>query len=187
MQVSIQGHSMNISQRLDKHVRSRLGKLDRYLPGIEEVRVEFTRHSAKSDTPRSVELTVKRGSTLLRVEERNVDPIAAFDSAMDKMYHRISHYKGKRIARKRNGAIAPEDMALLEAEEPPIEAPQPAPEPRLIRVKSFKLTPMSVEDAIEQMELLGHDFFFFLHKDDGTLKVAYRRKQGGYGLLQPER
>ncbi len=187
MQIAIHGHSMNISQRLDKHVRSRLSKLNRYLPGIDEVRVEFTRHSAKADTPRSVELTVKRGSALLRVEERNVDPFTAFDSAMDKMYQRIARYKGKRIDRKRNGAAAPEDLELMEAEELPIEAPPAEPEPRLVRVKSFKLTPMSVEDAIEQMELLGHDFFFFLHKDDGNLKVAYRRKQGGYGLLQPEK
>lgn len=191
MQVLVQGHSMNISQRLDKYVRSKSERLERYLPGLEEVRVEFTRQSAKSDVPKSVELTVRRRSTLLRVEERDQDPFQAFDNALEKMYHRIARYKGRRIDRKRSGAVATsaEDEELLSAEALPIEdeVPPAAPPPRLVRVKSFQVVPMSVEEAIEQMELLGHDFFVFVHSDDGAVKVVYRRKSGDYGLLQPEK
>jgi len=191
MQVSVQGHSMNVSQRLDKYVRNKTERLQRYLPGVEEVRVEFTRQSAKSDVPKSVELTVRRRSTLLRVEERNADPFTAFDLALEKMYHRIARYKGRRIDRKRSGAVevAAEDEELLTAEALPIEAEaQPvAPAPKLVRVKTFQVVPMSVDEAIEQMELLGHDFFVFVHSDDGMVKVVYRRKSGDYGLLQPEK
>jgi len=191
MQVSVQGHSMNVSQRLDKYVRNKTERLQRYLPGVEEVRIEFTRQSAKSDVPKSVELTVRRRSTLLRVEEHNADPFTAFDLALEKMYHRIARYKGRRIDRKRSGAapIAAEDEELLTAEALPIEAEeQPAmPAPKLVRVKTFQVVPMSVDEAIEQMELLGHDFFVFVHSDDGMVKVVYRRKSGDYGLLQPEK
>jgi len=191
MQVSVQGHSMNVSQRLDKYVRNKTERLQRYLPGVEEVRIEFTRQSAKSDVPKSVELTVRRRSTLLRVEEHNADPFTAFDLALEKMYHRIARYKGRRIDRKRSGAapIAAEDEELLTAEALPIEAEeQPAmPAPKLVRVKTFQVVPMSVDEAIEQMELLGHDFFIFVHSDDGMVKVVYRRKSGDYGLLQPEK
>ncbi len=188
MQINIHGHSMIVSQRLEKYVRSKAAKLDRYFPGIEDVHVEFTRESSKRDALKSVELTIRRGRTLLRVEERNPDPFAAFDAALDKMYQRIARYKGRRIDRKRNGVALPEvDQQLLEAEPLPIEAPPAEPEPKLVRIKTFEVVPMSVEEAIEQMELLGHDFFVFVHQDDGRIKVAYRRKKGGYGLLQPEK
>lgn len=191
MQVSVQGHSMNVSQRLYKYVRNKTERLQRYLPGVEEVRVEFTRQSAKSDVPKSVELTVRRRSTLLRVEERNADPFIAFDLALEKMYQRIARYKGRRIDRKRSGAapLTAEDEELLTAEALPIEeeAPPAVPAPKLVRIKSFQIVPMSVDEAIEQMELLGHDFFVFVHSDDGMVKVVYRRKSGDYGLLQPEK
>jgi len=185
MQISILGHNMNISQRLDKYVRSKAERLQRHLPGIEDVRVEFTRQSAKRDVPKCVELTIRRRSTLLRVEEQNADPLIAFDLALEKMYHRIARYKGRRIDRKRSSA---EDAELLAAEALPIpELEADAPAPKLVRIKTFQIVPMSLEEAIEQMELLGHDFFVFVHADDDRVKVVYRRKKGDYGLLQPEK
>lgn len=190
MQVSVQGHNMNVSQRLDKYVRNKTERLQRYLPGVEDVRVEFTRQSAKSDVPKSAELTVRRRGTLLRVEEQDPDPFRAFDLALEKMYQRIARYKGRRIDRKRSGAavLATEDEELLMAEALPIEeVPPAAPPPKLVRIKTFQIVPMSVEEAIEQMELLGHDFFVFVHADDSRVKVVYRRKGGDYGLLQPEK
>jgi putative sigma-54 modulation protein len=179
---------MNISQRLDKYVRSKTERLQRHLPGIEDVRVEFTRQSAKRDVPKCVELTIRRRSTLLRVEEHNADPLIAFDLALEKMYHRIARYKGRRIDRKRASAPAVEDAELLAAEALPIpEAEADTPTPKLVRIKTFQIVPMSLEEAVEQMELLGHDFFVFVHADDDRVKVVYRRKNGDYGLLQPEK
>lgn len=190
MEVLIKSHSMNVSQRLDKYVRNKSEKIERYLPGVEEVRVEFTRQSAKADALKSVELMVRRRRTLLRVEERNTDPFLAFDHALEKMYHRIARYKGRRVDRKRSGATVAtsEDEELLAAETLPIEeAPPAAPTPKLVRIKTFQIEPLSMDEAVEQMELLGHDFFVFVHQDDGAVKVVYRRKSGDYGLLQPEK
>jgi putative sigma-54 modulation protein len=186
MQVTIQGHSMNVSQRLDKYVRNKTEKLDRYLPGVEEVRVEFTRQSAKADAPKEVELTVRRKRTILRVEQQDNDPFAAFDSALEKMYQRIARYKGRKIDKARAGEIAPEGESMEHAEELPIDAPPAAPAPKVVRIKSFPIVPMKVDDAIDQMELLSHDFYVFVHEDDSVIKVVYRRKEGSYGLLQPD-
>jgi putative sigma-54 modulation protein len=186
MQIVIHSHSMNVSQRLEKYVNSKSERLERYLPGTDEMRVEFTRQSAKAGTPRVVELTVRRRKTVLRVEEQDPDPFKAFDNALEKMMHRIARFKGRRIDKKRTGAaVTVDDEALEEAEELPVDAPAAAPAPILVRIKTVALSPISVEEAIDHMELVSHDFYLFTHDEDGKAKVVYRRKEGGYGLLQP--
>jgi putative sigma-54 modulation protein len=103
----------------------------------------------------------------------------AIDTVLDKMYRQIARYKGKRQNRWRGAATAPEPLPI-EEEELEEEAS------RIVRVKRFLMTPMGPEEAVEQMELLGHDFFVFFHADEGRINVLYRRKTGDYGLLQPE-
>lgn len=189
MELTIQGHGWEISRRFEEYVHKKADRLDRYLPGLEDVRVEVTRQSARDDAPKSLQLTIRRKRTLLRVEEQNADLFKAFDTALDKMYHRIARYKGRRVDRKRGGVPA-DDAELASAEALPIDtgADEASPEEqRVVRVKTFAITPMSIDEAIEQMELLGHDFFVFTHADDGAVKVVYRRKAGDYGLLQPEK
>jgi putative sigma-54 modulation protein len=190
MQVVIHSHSMNVSQRLEKYVKTKSERLERYLPGAEEMRVEFTRQSVKSGTPKVVELTVRRRKTVLRVEERDADAFKAFDNALDKMLHRVARFKGRRIDKKRSGAAITTDVGVADdgldaAEALPVEAPAAAPAPKLVRIKTLQMSPMSVEEAIDQMELVSHDFYMFTHDEDGKNKVVYRRKEGGYGLLQP--
>lgn len=187
MQISVQGHGMLVTKKLNDHVENRSGRLDRYLPGAEELRVEFKKISAKDEAPKTVQLTVKRKRAVLRVEEHDSDPYKAFDTALDKLYHRIARFKGKKVDRKRSG-IAP-DEELLAAESVPIEIDDsvPAHEPKVVRIKSFDVVPMGVEEAVEQMELVSHDFYVFMHEEDNTIKVVYRRKSGGYGVLQPEK
>lgn len=185
MQLTVQGHGLDIPKRFENHVNGKAARLDRYLPGIEDVRIEVTRQSAKDDAPKSLQLTVRRRRTILRVEERNPDLFAAFDDALDKMYQRIARYKGKRVDAKRNGK--PVDTELETAEALPEGVTTPDDEARLVKTKSFTIMPMSIDEAIEQMELIGHDFFVFMHDGDSATKVVYRRKDGGYGLLQPEK
>ncbi|HEY3289179.1 MAG TPA: ribosome-associated translation inhibitor RaiA [Anaerolineae bacterium] len=186
MELTIQGHGMELGEGFENFVRRKTSKLARYLPGIEEVRVEVTKQSAKGDANKELELTIRRRRTLLRVEDRNNDIFAALDAALDKMNQRIARYKGRRIDR-RHGAPSEEDAELAQAEALPISAEEELTELRVVRTKSFTTVPMSTDEAIEQMELLGHDFFVFMHADDGTIKVVYRRKSGDYGMLQPEK
>jgi putative sigma-54 modulation protein len=184
MQVSIQGRGMEISKKLSSYVQKKAERIDRYLPGVNEMRVEFKRESTKSEAPKTVQITLRRRRTMLRVEERNADPYIAFDDAIEKLYHRIARYKGRRIDRRH----ANHDAELIEAEDLPIEADEiEDASVKVVRVKAFSVVPMSADEAVEQMELLGHDFFVFMHEDDGGIKVVYRRKRGDYGLLQPEK
>ncbi len=191
MQITIHGHSMNVSQRLEKYVRAKTEKLERYLPGVEEVRVLIARQSAKAGAPKVVELTVRRKRTLLRAEERDIDVFIAFDNALDNMLQRAARLKSRRIDKKRAAKagtvveVDSEEDVFDQAEHHLADAPDAVPAPKLLRIKTFEMAPMSVEDAIDHMELVSHDFYVFTHDEDEGVKVVYRRKEGGYGLLQP--
>jgi putative sigma-54 modulation protein len=104
----------------------------------------------------------------------------SIDAVLDKMYRQIARYKGKRKNRWRGAAPEPEPLPLEYEEEFDEESS------RIVRFKRFAMTPMNPDEAVEQMELLGHDFFVFYHADEGQINVLYRRKDGNYGVLQPE-
>ena len=182
MQVKLQGHGMIVSKRLSDHVNERITRLERMLPGIEELRVEFKRNSSKIMPPRTVQITVRRKRTVLRAEEQDADPLKAFDVALEALLQRVERFKGRHILNKRNG-IVDEDL-FTDLTAPPAEPVEPS---KVLRIKTFSTIPMSPEEAIEQMELLGHAFFAFMSDDDHCVKIVYRRNAGDYGLLQPEK
>ncbi|MBM4429958.1 MAG: ribosomal subunit interface protein, partial [Chloroflexi bacterium] len=103
--------------------------------------------------------------------------LAAIDTVRDKLQRQIERFK-RRPARVRERARA----AAATTVEPAVEEATPS----IVRTKRFLVTPMSEEEAIEQMELLGHDFFVFFNASADSLNVLYRRRDGNYGLLQPE-
>jgi len=178
MQLIITGKNMEVNEPLRKYVQRKIGKLDRYLPGIDEVRVELSVESAKSSQHRQVvQVTMRSNGTILRAEERSADMLAAIDTVRDKLQRQIERFK-RRPARVRERARA----AAATTVEPAVEEATPS----IVRTKRFLVTPMSEEEAIEQMELLGHDFFVFFNASADSLNVLYRRRDGNYGLLQPE-
>ena len=134
------------------------------------------RQVAKSAKDRQVaQLTVRSKGTFLRAEERTADMFASIDAIVDKMYRQIVRYKGKRYGRGRGPG-----------EIPPVEEFEEEVPPRIVRTKRFQVAPMDEEEAVEQMELLGHDFFVFFNVDTNEVNVIYRRKDGNYGLIEPE-
>jgi putative sigma-54 modulation protein len=176
MQLIIKGKNIEITDSLRDYVNEKLGRLDRYLPSIDEVRVELSVESVKSSKGRQVvQVTMRSNSTILRAEERSGDMFAAIDAVRDKLQRQIRRFKEKPV-RVRERA-----QAARKAEMAPAELP-----PRIVRTKRFTVRPMSADEAIEQMELLGHDFFLFYNSDDDQMNVLYRRRDGNYGLLQPE-
>ncbi len=176
MEVSIFTRNMEANPHLKDYVEHKVGKLDRYLPLVEEARVDLTVENTRSAAHRQIaQLTVRVPGTILRAEERTGDMFASIDAVLDKMYRQIARYKGKR--RNRWHAAT---------EELPIEEPVEEIEGEIVRVKRFELRPMMPEEAVEQMDLLGHHFFVFLNADEGAVNVVYRRDDGNYGLLQPE-
>jgi putative sigma-54 modulation protein len=178
MQLIITGKNVEVTDWLRSYVEKKIGKLDKYLPSIDEARVELTVEKTKSAQDRQVaQVTVRSNGTILRAEEKSADIFASIDAALDKMHRQIARFKGKQRRRGRP----------TQGEMPPVPLPAEAEgEPSVVRVKRFRVSPLEEEEAIEQMELLGHDFFIFLNLGTDRLSVVYRRRDGGYGLLEPE-
>jgi len=182
-ELDIQAHNMEVTDRINDYIEKKASKLDRFLPAIEETRVELSfEKSARSAADRHVaQITVRGKNLLLRSEERADDIFAAFDTALDKMQRQIDRYKGKRYRGRGDGRTAA-DVAPM----PDVEA-EADEEDVVVRRKKFALVPMNEAEAIEQMRLLGHDnFFIFFDADANQVKVLYRRRNGTYGLIEPE-
>jgi putative sigma-54 modulation protein len=185
MLVNIKGKNIEVTDRLKTYVDKKIGKLDHYLPGISEAWVELRVEDTKAAQDRQVcQVTLRTDRTILRAEERSDDMFAAIDAVLTKIYRQIDRYKGKRKNRWRSTATAAAgaDVAVVEAEEDE-EVEEPG---SIVRTKRFPVRPVSADEAIEQMELLGHDFYVFYNAEAGEINVLYRRKDGNYGLLQPE-
>jgi putative sigma-54 modulation protein len=113
----------------------------------------------------------------LRAEERSDDIYASIDACIDKLHRQIERYKGKRQQRMRSAEADVAEVSAAEEEEPIRE---------IVRVKRFDVQPMDAGEAIEQMELLGHDFFLFYNAEEAAVNLVYRRRDGNFGLLKPE-
>ncbi len=182
MQLVIQGKNIEVSDWLRQYVEKKAGKLDRYLPDADEVRVELAVEKTKSAQDRQVvQMTVRANGRILRAEEKSADMFASVDAVMDKIHRQIARFKGRRHDRRTQGSNA--ETAEMPV---PAEAEEEEETPTIVRVKRFTLTPMDEEEAAEQMELLGHDFFVFYNSRTAEVNVVYRRRDGNYGLLQPQ-
>lgn len=184
-ELEIQARNMDVTDRIKDYVTKKASKLDRFLPAIEDTRVELSfEKSARSAADRHVaQITVRGKNLLLRSEERADDIFAAFDTALDKIQRQIDRYKGKRYRGRGDGRTAAEVVPVAVEE----EVEEEEEELVVVRRKKFALVPMNEAEAIEQMRLLGHDnFFIFFDADANRIKVLYRRRNGTYGLIEPE-
>ncbi len=182
-ELNVQVRNMEVTDRINDYIEKKASKLDKFLPAIEEIRVELSfEKSARSASDRHIaQITVRGKNLLLRSEERADDIFAAFDEAMNKLQRQINRYKGKHFRGRGDGRSAAEVAPAPEIE---IEEED---EPIVVRRKRFTLIPMNEAEAIEQMQLLGHNnFFIFFDADANCTKVLYRRRNGAYGLIEPE-
>lgn len=177
MELQITGKNMEVSPTVRRYIERKLGKLNRHLPKILESKVEITEEKTKSPKQHFVvQVTVNSKGTLLRAEHRGEDLFTAIDKVETTMKRQIEHYKGKLYDKGRGislarGGLSPEAIEPL---------------PTLTRVKRFIIKPMPTDEAIHQMELLDHDFFLFYNIDTDGLNLVYRRRDGNYGLIEPE-
>lgn len=184
--IEIVGRDFEVTDRITDYITKKVTKLDRHLSMIDETRIELSYiKSARSALDRYVaQMTVRGKGFILRSEERADDIRAAIDIALEKLDRQVSRYKGKHFNNRGDGKsaaevvdVSPEFLAELESEEPPV----------IVRRKKFDLIPMAEEEAIEQMKLLGHDnFFVFYNAKIGAVNVLYRRRDGTYGLIEPQ-
>jgi putative sigma-54 modulation protein len=174
---------MRLTDNTRDYVEKKAAKLERYLQEIEEVRIELSHaKSARSALDRQVaQITVHGKGFILRSEERADDIHAAFDTALDKIQRQIDRYKGKHYHGRGDGRSAAE---VAEEELPVDETGELLP--LIGRRKKFIILPMTEDEAVEQMRLLGHDnFFVFFNAEQNAIQVLYRRRNGTYGLIEP--
>lgn len=183
MKLTVQTYGVELTEWMNQYVDKKLSRLDRFLPDINEIRVELREEKTRSAADRAIaQVTVRSPRTILRAEERTGDMFTSIDAVADKLERRIERYKGK-TARNSKRAVA--QAVAAEAVVAPVIEEEPEDE-KIVRVKKFGISPMDAMEAIDQMEMLGHDFYVFQNSDSGVTNVVYRRRDGGYGLLQPE-
>lgn len=181
MELIITGKNIEISPEARRYIERKLSKLSRHMPNIMEAKVEITEEKTRSPLQRYVaQVTADSKGVLLRGEERAEDLLLAVDRVVDVMNRQIERYKGKHFAKGRGTSFARGVVGES------VETETASPMPQVTKVKRFAISPMMVDEAIEQMELLGHDFFLFYNTKEDDLNLLYRRKDGNYGLIQPE-
>ncbi len=185
MEIIFRGQHLHVDARFRDYATERLAKLTRYLPVADHAIVDL-RREAKGDEGRYiVQVTVSANGAFLRAEERNFDLLAAVDATADALSQQAKRFKEKKLLRSEK-RLAKDGLA------PYTEPVQRRPEDvefvlgRVVRLKRFPMKPMTEAEAIEQMELLSHNFFLFEDADKGTLAVLYRRQDGDYGMILPE-
>jgi putative sigma-54 modulation protein len=180
--IEITGRNLDVTDRLNDYVMKKVSKLDRYMNNIDEAHIDLAYiKSARSAADRQVaQITLRGKGFILRSEERADDIFAALDTALDKMQRRVERYKGKKYRGRGDGRSAAEVVPenLIE-EEPEL--------PLVVRRKRFPVAPMDEQEAIEQMDLLGHEtFFVFFNSETSAINVLYKRRDGTYGLIEPD-
>ena len=172
-------NDVELTETTEEYINKKIGKLSRYLPAIGEGKVEISEGRARLPDQRfTVQVTLDSRGTLIRAQEKAKDIHTAIDKISDALTTRIERYKGKRYDKTKGASLARQGAATETGE---AEVPK-----RIVRTKHFLIKPMPEDEAMNHMELLGHDFFLFINADTSELNLLYRRKDGNYGLIEPE-
>ena len=172
MNINVRGKNVQVTPALKDHVEKRIGKLGRFFDTEQEAQVTLTVEKDRH----KIEVTMPLNGYLLRGEEETGDMYASIDSVVDKLEKQVEKYK-TRVSRKIR------DVGNIKEMPPLTEAIEE--EPQLVRTKKFAFKPMPVEEAILQMNLVGHSFFVFSNAETEEVNVVYKRKDGNYGLIEP--
>ena len=177
MKMNFTGKNMEVTDALREVTEKKLSKLEKYFQKDIEGNVTFS--TQKNE--KRIEVTINLPGTIIRAEEASDDMYASIDSAVDVLERQIRKYKTRLQKRQQNTeTIRFENVMPLQVEEKDDDAP------KIVRRKAFGLKPMSYEEAILQMELLRHNFFVFMDADTDEISVVYKRKDGDYGIIEPE-
>ncbi|WP_153125209.1 ribosome hibernation-promoting factor, HPF/YfiA family [Peribacillus tepidiphilus] len=185
MNYNIRGENIEVTPALREYVEKKIGKLEKYFNHTPDANVHVNL-KVYHDKTSKVEVTIPMPNLVLRAEERKDDMYAAIDTITDKLERQIRKHKTK-VNRKfrTNGSTAElfAPVAVEEQAEPVVE--EEDHELEIVRNKRFDLKPMDSEEAILQMNLLGHNFFVYTNAETNKTNVVYKRKDGRYGLIEP--
>ena len=184
MDVVIRGKNVKVSKSLRTATEEHIAKLDRYANGFARAEVDFSeeRNPRIADRQKCEVLVHVKGH-LLKAHASASEPFAALYAVCDKVEHQVKRLKDKRVARSHPRRIRTQrvEVPVLEEEDEDTEGPQTA---QIVKTKEFTIKPMTAEEAVLQMDLLGHDFFLFTNSENGRAAVIYRRNDGNFGLIE---
>ena len=175
MQMIVKGRHMDIAPKVREYAEEKIGRITKILNGVlmsAEVELYSERNPSIANS-QVAEVTVYTKGPVIRAKEASSDMYAAIDLVSEKLETQVRRYKTKIVDRHTKGAPLPPPAPVMEEPE----------EPAIVKTKTIEAKPMSTEEAILQMELLGHDFFVFRTVDGDGTSVLYRRRDGDYGLI----
>lgn len=173
MKLNIMAKKIQIGPSFTEYAEKKLNqKLDKFFEDEAEAKITLNEQRGQI----VAELTVRAGSMIYRAEQSAIDKNDALDAAIEKIIRKIRRNKTKLGKRIKEGALNGEAFA---------DAVEEQTEYNVIRRKQFRLQPMAVEEAILQMNMLGHSFFLFMNAENGAVNVVYRREDGDYAVLEP--
>lgn len=181
----LSGRNVEVTDAMRGYVEEKLARLERYSDQITDARVTLTVRDVRDAERRNrveVQLNVPNG--IIRAEEHHQDMYAAIDKASDVLERQLRKFKTRYMKQRSEPVPAPEPGPAEAAVNAGLDDAQEF-RPEIVRQKRFTLRPMSPEDAVVQMEALGHDFYVFTASATGQTGVVYRRKDGHYGLIEP--
>jgi putative sigma-54 modulation protein len=178
MRLQVKGKNVDVSDSIRSYAEQKLRKLDGRLHELTVVELELTVERNPSIALNQVaEATVWTKGPVLRAREASTDMKASIDQLTEKLLRQVNHYRDRRNKRASRSAANADGGGM------PV-TPEDA-EPQIVKSKQFAVKPMTAEEAVLQLELIGHDFFVFRNADSGDINVVYRRNAGGYGLIEP--
>jgi putative sigma-54 modulation protein len=180
LRIVVKGTNLPVTDALREYAEKRVSKVAKYFPNEQNIHVEVVLRIERNQ--QIAEVTVHVRSLVVRAESRTNDMYASIDACVDRVGAQVRRYKTRLQKRFQEAPREALQAAADAASEPEVEDELPA----VVRRKRFQLKPMSVDEALMQMELLGHDFFVFVNAASDQVNVLYRRNDGNVGLLEPE-
>ena len=178
MRLQVKGKNVDVSDSIRSYAEQKLRKLDARLHELTVVELELTVERNPSIAQNQVaEATVWTKGPVLRAREASTDMKASIDQLTEKLLRQVNHYRDRRSRRASRSAANADGGGM------PVR-PEEA-EQQIVKSKQFAVKPMTAEEAVLQLELIGHDFFVFRNADTDEINVVYRRNAGGYGLIEP--
>ena|GEM_PF-7918 len=187
--VVVSGKNVEVPSHLRQYMEQKLQRIAHHLPAAVEVHVQVAQEATRSQTDRMVvQATLNCNGTLLRGEERGANAQEAFDLVLDVLDRQAQRYKSRlyrsEVAKRKGNRESIRGVEGATEEEEELEGEEALAGVTLARRKRFALSPMTLEDARAQMDLLGHTFFLFLNDDTGEVNLLYTRRDGTYGLIE---
>lgn len=181
MRYNLRGHNIEVTPALRDYVEKRVSRVEKYFDVEPDVEVQVTLRVLKGE--HTVEVTMPLNGMMLRAEETSDDMYASIDMVVSKLERQIRKYKTRVNKKFENQGIRSFFIDAMPAV-PTEEAEDD--EFKVVKTKTFSVKPMLVDEAILQMNLIGHDFFVFLNADEDDINVVYKRHNGQYGLIKPQ-